>query len=100
MINERLDIRLDSERRRRLAVIAASQDVSVSQAVRLMIDCAYEQSSQADRLRAAQELAQFEIDDVPDPAALGLLLDETYAASPLSYSPIDTHHSSRATCYT
>lgn len=79
MISERLDVRLDTEHRRRLDAIAAEQGVSVSEAVRNMIDRAYEQSRQAERLRVVQEMARLEVDDVPEPAELNRILDDTHA---------------------
>jgi hypothetical protein len=46
--------------------------------VRQLIDKAYEESLKARRRRAALELAQFEIEDVPDPETLSRQLAETY----------------------
>ena len=70
MAIERLDVRLDQERRRKLRELAAEQGTPVSEMVRRLIDRAYDDTQGARRKRAAQELGQMEIEDVPDPASL------------------------------
>ena len=70
MTIERLDVRLDQGRRRKLQELAAEQGTPVSEMVRRLIDKAYEETQMARRKRAAQELGQLEIEDVPDPATL------------------------------
>ena len=47
----RLEVRLDPERRRKLAEIATAQRASVSQLIREMLDQIYEEICRADRLR-------------------------------------------------
>jgi len=64
----RLDVRLDGERRRKLRELADEQAASVSEIVRRLIDLAYEESVKARRKRAAQELGRLEAEDVPDSA--------------------------------
>ena len=78
MTTERLDVRLDQERRRKLRELAAEQGAPVSELVRRLIDRAYEETLQARRRRAAQKLGQLEIEDVPDPEALSRQLEGTY----------------------
>ncbi len=78
MHTSRLEVRLDRERRRKLTEIAAARGAPVSQVIREMIDQAYEEARRADRLRAAQELAQLEVEDVPDQATLNRQLESTY----------------------
>ena len=70
MTADRLEVRLDQERRRKLRELAAEHGTPVSQTVRHLIDTAYEDSLGARRKRAARELGQLEIEDVPDPATL------------------------------
>ncbi len=77
----RLEVRLDPERRRKLAEIAAARRASISELIREMIDQIYEEICRADRLRAAQELAQLEVEDVPDQETLDRQLDSTYAST-------------------
>jgi hypothetical protein len=78
MTVERLDVRLDQERRRKLRELAAEQGAPVSEMVRRLIDRAYEDTLGARRKRAAQELGRLEIEDVPDPAILNRQLEATH----------------------
>lgn len=83
MTVERLDVRLDQERRRKLQELAAEQGAPVSEMVRRLIDKAYEDTLDARRKRAAQELGQLELEDVPDPATLCRQLEATYESGDL-----------------
>ena len=83
MATERLDVRLDRERRRRLSALATARGGSVSEVVREMIDQAYEEALRADRVRAARELAQLAVEDVPDPETLRRQLEGTYDSAHL-----------------
>ncbi|MEX2598729.1 MAG: ribbon-helix-helix protein, CopG family [Dehalococcoidia bacterium] len=78
MTTERLDVRLDDDRRRKLRELAADQQTPVSDMVRRLIDRAYEDRIQARRKRAAEALGRLEIEDVPDPATLRRQLDATH----------------------
>ena len=78
MIAERLDIRLDSERKRKLAELAESQGASISEVVRTMIDREYEQVLKEKRHQAFNRLIALEIEDVPDPDTLSRQLEATY----------------------
>jgi hypothetical protein len=78
MLAERLEVRLDPERRRRLMEIAASRRIPLSEVVRQMIDETYQSVDRAERLRAAQDLISLQIEDVPDPDVLSRQLDETH----------------------
>ena len=78
MVTERIEVRLDPERRRKLAEMAAAQGVPVSEAVRRLIDREYEEVLHQERLRAAREMASLEIEDVPDPEILSRQLEGTY----------------------
>jgi hypothetical protein len=78
MATERLEVRLDKERRRKLQEIAKAQDAPVSETVRRIIDKAYDDIMMARRKRAAEELGKLQIEDVPDPEELSRQLDSTY----------------------
>ena len=84
MTTERLDVRLDQERRRKLQRLAAEQGAPVSQVVRGLIDRAYEETLQARRRRAARELGLLEIEDLPDPATLNRQLEGAHEPGGLS----------------
>ncbi len=75
MATDRLDIRLDPERRRKLRELAAEQGAPVSETIRRLIDRAYQEALQVRRKRAAQALGLMEIEDVPDPATLSRQLE-------------------------
>lgn len=78
MTTERLDVRLDQERRRKLRELAAEQGAPVSEMVRRLIDRAYEETLKANRKRAARELGRLKIEDVPDPATLNRQLERAH----------------------
>jgi len=78
MQTARLEVRLDAERRRRLGELARTRGVPVSEAVRAIIDEAYEVILRERRLQAARELAAMEVGDWPEPEELSRLLDEAY----------------------
>lgn len=84
MVADRLEVRLDAERRRKLAAIAAARRAPVSDLVRELIDRAYEETTRAERLRAAEELGQMEVEDVPDPDTLSRQLGSAHEPAPLS----------------
>lgn len=83
MAIERLDVRLDQERRRKLREVAAEQGAPVSEMVRRLIDRAYEETIDARRKRAAQELGQLELEDVPDAATLSRQLEAAHESGDL-----------------
>ncbi len=78
MALERLDVRLDHDRRRKLREMAAEHKASVSEMVRRLIDKAYEDALRGRRKLAAEELGRLEIEDVPDPAILDHQLETTH----------------------
>ena len=84
MVTERLEVRLDRERRRKLSELAQGRGVPVSEAVRQMIDEAYKEALRERRIRAARELARLEVEDVPAPATLSRQLEGTYEPADLS----------------
>jgi uncharacterized protein (DUF1778 family) len=83
MLADRLEVRLDPDRRRKLAAVAEVRGAPVSAVVRELIDEAYEAIRQAERLRAAQEIGQMQLEDVPDPETLSRQLDRTYELTDL-----------------
>ena len=78
MVTERLEVRLDRERRRKLSELAERQGTPVSEVVRRLIDQGYEEARRQERLRAVEEIAKLEIEDVPDPETLSRQLDTTH----------------------
>ena len=84
MVTERLEVRLDRERRRKLSELAQGRGVPVSEAVRQMIDEAYKETLRERRIRAARELALLAVEDVPDPTTLSRQLEGTYEPADLS----------------
>lgn len=83
MVAERLDVRLDSDRRRKLVEIAAARHAPVSAVIRDLIDQAYEEELRAERMRAALALGILEVEDVPDPETLSQQLASAYDTSDL-----------------
>jgi len=83
MATERLEVRLNPEHRRKLSELAAAHGAPVSEVVRQIIDQAYEDALGRRRLRAAQELAHLEVEDVPDPKTLSRQLEGTYESTDL-----------------
>ncbi len=81
---ERLEVRLDQERRRKLAEVAAVYGTAVSEAVRVMIDEAYEGIVRERRRQAARELAALTIEDVPDDKELARQLADAHEPTGLS----------------
>lgn len=84
MASQRLDVRLDEERRRRLRELAIEQGTPISELIRRLIDAAYEETVRQRRIRAAQRIAELEIEDVPDPEALSRQLEEAHEPGGLS----------------
>ena len=78
MLAERLEVRLDSEHRRRLVEIATLQGKPISDIVRDLIDHAYDEVDRVRRVRAARELGQLTIEDVPEPVELSRQLEGTF----------------------
>ena len=78
MVTERLEVRLDPERRRKLAKIAEERRAPVSDVVRRLIDEAYEDVLKEERRRAVEIIANANVEDVPDPEELSRQLAKTY----------------------
>lgn len=84
MATDRLEVRLDPDRRRKLQELAAERGAAVSDVVRHIIDQAYEQALRTRRVRAARELARLQVEDVPDPGTLSRQLDGAYETADFS----------------
>jgi len=67
---ERLEVRLSKEHRRKLEEIARSMDLTVSEAMRHLIERVYEEELRTGRRRAVEELSALEVEDVPAPDIL------------------------------
>jgi predicted DNA-binding protein len=78
MAEERLEVRLDPERGRKLRKIAETRGVTLSYAVREMIDTAIEDDEREERHRAVERIANANVEDVPDPEELSRQLDATH----------------------
>ncbi|HUX88539.1 MAG TPA: hypothetical protein VMW65_16165 [Chloroflexota bacterium] len=78
MISSDREVRLDHEHMRRLVDIAATRGEPVTVVVGELIDQAYETLLAADRMRAAAEIGELSIEDVPDPETLSRQLAGAY----------------------
>ena len=74
----RLDVRLDSERRRRLEELVEERGVPISEIVRCLIDDAYEGVVRERRRQAVQRLARLEVEDPPDASTLSRELEAAH----------------------
>jgi len=75
---ERLEVRLDPERRRKLWQIAETRGLTVSYMVRELIDHAFEDIELEERMRAVEAIANAYVEEVPDPDELSRQLDSTH----------------------
>jgi predicted transcriptional regulator len=75
---DRLVIRLDPERRRKLDELARSRHTSISGLVRVLVDRKYEEWLGIERVRSAQLIATLSAEDVPEPALLDQQLSGAY----------------------
>lgn len=78
MAGERLDVRLDRDRRLKLAEVAAAYGTGASEAVRVMIDQAYEDVLRERRRQAARALGEMAVEDVPEEGELARQLAEAH----------------------
>ena len=78
MTAERLEVRLDVGRRRKLAHLATATGLSASDLVRQMIDAFYEEAQRGERRRAAATIGQLEVEEVPNPETLSRQLDTVH----------------------
>lgn len=75
----RLDVRLDTEQRRRLEELVAERGLPISEVVRRLIDDAYEDVMRKRRRKAVERLVSLNADCPPDPAELSKILEEAHA---------------------
>ncbi len=76
---ERLEVRLDSELRRKLELVATERGTGISETVRNLILETYEIARSKKRQEAARRIAELALEDVPDPDQLSAELDATHA---------------------
>ena len=74
----RLDVRLDTEQRRRLDEVAQEKGIPISEVVRRLIDDAYEIILRERRIEAAKRLGGLRIEDPPEPVTLSRELEAAY----------------------
>ncbi len=74
----RLDVRLDTEHRRRLEELAAVRAKPISDVVRRLIDDAYEDVLRDRRRQAVERLIRLEVEDPPDAATLSRELEAAH----------------------
>ena len=75
----RLDVRLDTEHRRRLEELVAERGMPISEVVRRLIDDAYEDVMRKRRREAVERLVSLNAECPPDPAELSKILEEAHA---------------------
>lgn len=80
----RLDVRMDSERRRRLEELGQEKGAPISEVVRALIDDAYEGIMQERRRHAAKRLIGLGVEDPPDADALSHELEAAHEPGGLS----------------
>ena len=74
----RLDVRLDTERRRRIEELAAERGEPISEIVRCLIDDAYESIMRERRIAAVERLSALAVEDPPDAATLSRELEAAH----------------------
>ena len=74
----RLDVRLDTERRRRLEEVVEERGVPISEVVRCLIDDAYEEIVRVRRKRAIERLIELNVENPPDPETLSRELEASH----------------------
>ena len=81
----RLDVRLDTEQRRRLDELVAERGAPISEVVRRLIDDAYEDVMRKRRMKAVERLASLNIEVPPDPAELSRELEKAHEPGGIIY---------------
>ena len=74
----RLDLRLDTERRRRLEELAEAKAKPISDVIRRLIDDAYEDVLRERRRQAVERLISLEVEDPPAAATLSRELEAAH----------------------
>jgi hypothetical protein len=78
MVTERLEIRIDKERKQYLEWVAKDEARSISDAVRLLLDRGFEEWMKERRRLAVERIAAMEIEEMPDPEELARQMDSMY----------------------
>jgi hypothetical protein len=81
-VADRLEVRLDAERRKKLEEMAKAGAGPLSEITRHGIDLAYEEFMLERRLEAVRRISELNIEDMPDPDELSRQMAERYG--PLS----------------
>ncbi|MGH2410702.1 MAG: ribbon-helix-helix protein, CopG family [Chloroflexota bacterium] len=84
MAEARLDVRLDHAYREKLEALASARGRPMSVVVRELIDAAYQQALQAERVASVRRMAGLALEAVPDPRTLADQLARTYDLPDLS----------------
>ncbi len=79
----RLEVRLDPERRSHLEEIARERGAPISEVVRQLIDDAYEEIDRARRKRAVEIMKSMNLDVPDDPQELFRIINEARDIGPL-----------------
>ena len=77
-MTNRLDVRLDSEHRRRLEELAQERGAAISEVVRSLIDGAYEDILRTRRKEAIERLIRLNVEDPPGPDTLSRELEAAH----------------------
>ena len=77
-MTNRLSVRLNSEYRRRLDVLAQEEGATISDVVRRMIDAAYEDILHTRRQQAVERLIGLNLEDPPDPDIISRELETAH----------------------
>ena len=78
-MTNRLGVRLNDEHRRRLDELVQEEGATISDAVRNMIDAAYEDMLRTRRQQAVERLIGLHLEDPPDPDTISRELEATHA---------------------
>lgn len=78
MVTRRFEIRLDPEREEHVERVAVDEGVSMTDAVRRLLDRGWEDWMKNRRRLAVERIAAMEIEEMPEPEELNRQLDSTY----------------------
>lgn len=78
MVTERLEVRLDAERKRKLGEIAKENNRPVAEVVRQLIDTGYDEVLRERRFRAVAEIKSLNLPVPEDPEELARILEQTH----------------------
>ncbi len=78
MTLERVEVRLDADRKQKLNKIAEIKDESVSELVRQMIDRLYDEAMLEYRLELVRRMSEANVEEMPDPEELSRQMNNKY----------------------